>query len=75
MTHMSNTETTLSDHKDCHLTLSHDTEDPSTWILRKWKRRFIGKRMTLSRWFLTKEQAEAYARMLIKECDAGQASS
>jgi hypothetical protein len=73
---MSKFEATLSDRSDCHITLTHDPEDPSTWIIRRWKRGILGNRMILSRWFLTQEQAEAYARKLIKESDgAGRISA
>ncbi|MFZ1730921.1 MAG: hypothetical protein WBQ23_11515 [Bacteroidota bacterium] len=72
---MSKLELTLSDHKDCYLTLSHNTEDPSTWIIRRWKSGLFGKRMTLARWFLTQGQAEAYAAKLVKESGANRRSS
>ncbi|MBN1448406.1 MAG: hypothetical protein JXA28_10790 [Bacteroidetes bacterium] len=60
-------ETRLSDSTDCDITLSHDPEDPSSWIVRKWKKRLFGKRCELSLWFATKEQAETYARTLIED--------
>lgn len=66
---MSKFEQTLSDRSGCHVTLFHDPEDPSTFIVRKWKRRLFGRRMASSRWFLTRDQAEQYARKLIRECD------
>ncbi|MBR9974407.1 MAG: hypothetical protein KFF77_02405 [Bacteroidetes bacterium] len=62
-------ETTLSDQSGCHVTLYHDPDDPLSWIVRKWKRGFLGRRMALSRWFLTRAQAERYAQVLIRECD------
>ncbi|MBE0644878.1 MAG: hypothetical protein IH600_12410 [Bacteroidetes bacterium] len=65
---MSKFETTLSDRSDCHITLFHDPEDPSTFIVRKWKRGIFGRRIALSRWFLTRKQAEAYVHKLMKEC-------
>jgi len=68
---MSKLERTLSDRKECYLTLSHNTEDPSTWILCRWKPGLFGKRKSLVLWFLTEDQAEAYAGKLIKECSAG----
>jgi hypothetical protein len=66
---MSKFETYLSDRSGCWITLFHDPDDPMTWIIRKWKRGFLGKRIELSRWFLTRGQAETYARKLIRECD------
>lgn len=68
---MSKFETTLSDQSGCHITLFHDPDDPSTWIVRKWKRGLFRRRMDLSRWFVTREQAESYARALIRECVPG----
>ena len=68
---MSKFETTLSDQSGCHVTLFHDPEDPSTWIVRKWKRGLFGRRLALSRWFVTREQAERYAKALIRDCGAG----
>ncbi len=72
---MSKLERILSDRNECYLTLSHNTEDPSTWILRRWKPGLFGKRMTLARWFLTEDQAEDYAGKLVKECSAGRKAS
>ncbi len=67
---MSKFETTLSDRSNCHITLFHDPEDPMTFIVRKWKRGIFGRRIALSRWFLTRAQAERYVGVLIKECGA-----
>lgn len=66
---MSKFETSLSDTSGCWITLFHDPDDPMTWIIRKWKRGLFGKRVESSRWFLTREQAESYARKLIRNCD------
>lgn len=67
--HMNKFETTLSERSDCHITLFHDPEDPMSFIVRKWKRGLFGRRIALSRWFLTREQAESFVGALIKECD------
>lgn len=72
---MSKFETTLSARSDCHITLFHDPEDPMTFIVRKWKRGIFGRRIALSRWFLTRAQAERYVRMLMKECGVDAASA
>lgn len=66
---MSKFESRLSDTEDCHITLFHDPDDPSSWIIRKWKKQLFWKRMELSRWFLTRDQAEEYARGLIEDCN------
>ena len=65
---MSTFETRISDSDGCDITLFHDPDDPSSWIIRKWKRQLFWKRCELSRWFATREQAEAYARSLIEDC-------
>lgn len=65
---MSKFETTLSNQSGCHVTLFHDPEDPSTWIVRRWKRGLFGRRLALSRWFVTRDQAERFAQTLIREC-------
>lgn len=61
-------ERILSDRGDCRITLIHDPDDPSTWIIRQWKSAMIGRRRILSRWFTTREQAERFAQALDKEC-------
>lgn len=66
---MSKFETRLSDMDDCNITLFHDPDDPSSWVIRKWKRLLFWKRVELSRWFATREQAEEYARDLIEDCE------
>ncbi len=65
---MNKFETTLSDRSDCHITLFHDPEDPLTYIVRKWKRGLFGRRIALSRWFLTRAQAEHFVGALIRDC-------
>ncbi|MDH7515302.1 MAG: hypothetical protein QHI48_05470 [Bacteroidota bacterium] len=43
----------------------HDPTDPCSWIVRRWsKRRLVGKRLELSRWFNTRRQAETFTRRL-----------
>ena len=66
---MSKFEQTLSDLSGCHVTLYHDPEDPSTFIVRQWKRGLFGRRMASSHWFLTRGQAEQYAQKLLRECN------
>ncbi len=61
-------EHTLSDRSDCRITLIHDPDDPLSWIIRKWERGLLGRRVTLSRWFTTRGQAERFAQTLVKEC-------
>ncbi|MBR9977758.1 MAG: hypothetical protein KFH87_06675 [Bacteroidetes bacterium] len=68
---MSTSEISLSTRRDCHLTLFHDTDDPLSWILRRWKRGFLGRRSAEVLWFSTREQAEDYARQLVRECEGG----
>lgn len=63
-------ETRLSAPASCNITLYHDPDDPCSWVVRKWKKGLFGKRLELSKWFNTKEQAERYARLLIEQCDA-----
>ncbi|MCB2204675.1 hypothetical protein KQI65_07995 [bacterium] len=64
---MSKFETSLSDNSGCHITLFHDPEDPLSWVIRKWKKSFFGKKVELSRWFNSREQAEAFAESLLEE--------
>lgn len=68
---MSKFETPLSTGNGCHVTLFHDPEDPLSWIIRKWRSGLFGRRLELSRWFATREQAEGFARALIRECGGG----
>jgi len=65
---MSTFETRIPDSGGCDITMFHDPEDPSSWIVRKWKKQLFWKRCELSRWFCTKEQAEEFARSLIEDC-------
>ena len=67
---MGNFETRLS--ASCNITLFHDPADPCSYVVRKWKKGILGKRLELSQWFNTREQAERYARRLIEECEAKQ---
>ena len=69
---MSKFETAISSSADCNVTLFHDPDDPSTWIIRRWKRGLLGRRCVLSRWFTTRGQAEAYAEALLEECGGSQ---
>ncbi len=69
---MSKFETSLSESADCNLTLYHDPEDPLSWVLKKWKKQLFWKRCELSRWFATREQAEAYAEKLIRASQRAQ---
>jgi hypothetical protein len=64
---MSKFETSLFYQSPRLITLFHDPDDPSTWIIRTWKKGLFGKRMDLSRWFNTKAQAEQYAQSLQEE--------
>ncbi|PLX32788.1 MAG: hypothetical protein C0600_01635 [Ignavibacteria bacterium] len=66
---MSTFETRLSTPASCHITLFHDPTDPCTWVIRKWKKGLFGRRLELSQWFNTKEQAERFANGLIEECE------
>ena len=65
---MSKFETTIADSAGCNITLYHDPDDPSTWIVRKYTRQLFWKRCELSRWFNTREQAQAYAVSLQEQC-------
>jgi len=66
---MSTFETTLHKHDRCVITLFHDPDDPMSWIIRKWKKRLFGSKCLLSRWFVTRDQAEQFAASLAAECD------
>jgi hypothetical protein len=71
---MSKFETVLHSKSDCLITLFHDPDDFMSWIVRKWKRRWIGKKCLVSRWFNTREQAEHYAQQLVRECGGRRAT-
>ncbi len=66
---MKSFDTVFSDRDDCYLTIANDPADPCSWVLRRWKKRLFMKKRLLSLWFATREQAEAHARALLKECD------
>lgn len=62
------TEIVISDSDDCFITLLHYPDDPASWIVRKWERRLLWKKRALSRWFNTRDLAEQFARLLVREC-------
>lgn len=65
---MSKFETVLTDSSGCNITLSHDPDDPLSWIVRKYRKQLFWRRCELSRWFNTRAQAEDYAASLEEQC-------
>jgi|GEM_PF-1450538 len=66
---MKASESVLHQHGSCSITLFHDPLDPSTWIVRQWRKRLFGRKCLQSKWFVTRAQAEQYAKRLGQECE------
>jgi hypothetical protein len=67
---MSKFETVLRSHDNCTIILFHDPEDPLSWIIRKRKKWLFWNTCLISRWFLTRGEAERFAAQLAKECES-----
>jgi hypothetical protein len=69
MMFMKASETVLHQHGSCSITLFHDPLDPSTWIVRQWRKGLLGRKCVQSKWFVTRGQAEQFAKRLGQECE------
>jgi hypothetical protein len=61
------TRTVISSLRDCYIELLHHTSDPSTWIVRRWKKLRWYKERISSEWFTNEQQAYAYAYEMKKK--------
>jgi hypothetical protein len=53
--------TVISNIRDCFIEILHHDADPSTWIVRRWKKILWFKKRISSDWFINRHQAFAYA--------------
>ncbi len=53
--------TVVSNIRDCFIEVLHRDADPSTWIVRRWKKILWFKKRISSDWFINRQQAFAYA--------------
>ncbi len=65
------TKVLVSDDPDCNVVILNHPEDPTAWIVRKYKKILFLRRCLHSRWFHTREQAERYAGELARVCRQG----
>jgi hypothetical protein len=61
----------ISNQSDCRIVLLHYSDDPLSWIVRKWVRKGFWRTRTESRWFNHRDVAEKYAKQLALECTKG----
>lgn len=57
----------ISKIRGCFIEVLHHDADPSTWIVRRWKKFLWFKKRISSDWFINKQQAFAYADEMKKE--------
>jgi hypothetical protein len=53
--------TITSNIRKCFIEVLHHDADPSTWIVRRWKKILWFKKRISSDWFVNRQQAFAYA--------------
>ena len=53
--------TIISNLRDCFIEVLHHESDPSVWIVRRWKKILWFKKRISSDWFISRQQAFAYA--------------
>ena len=53
--------TIISNIRKCFIEVLHHDADPSTWIVRRWKKLLWFKKRISSDWFINRQQAFAYA--------------
>ena len=53
--------TIISNIRNCFIEVLHHNADPSTWIVRRWKKFLWFKKRISSDWFINRQQAFAYA--------------
>jgi hypothetical protein len=58
--------TVISKSWDCFIEVLHRDSDPSTWIVRRWKKILWFKKRISSDWFINRQQAYAYAEEMSK---------
>jgi len=51
----------ISNIRNCFIEVLHHDADPSTWIVRRWKKILWFKKFISSDWFINRQQAFAYA--------------
>jgi hypothetical protein len=56
--------TIISNIRNCFIEVLHHDSDPSTWIVRRWKKFLWFKKRVSSDWFMNRQQAFAYAHKL-----------
>jgi len=47
--------------------VAHEPRNGSPWTVRTWRKRMFGRKRVASDWFLSREEAEAFARRLARE--------
>jgi hypothetical protein len=53
--------TIISNIRNCFIEVLHHDSDPSTWIVRRWKKFLWFKKRISSDWFINRQQAFVYA--------------
>jgi hypothetical protein len=59
--------TIISNIRNCFIEVLHHDADPSTWIVRRWKKFLWYKKRISSDWFINRQQAFAYAHEMKQE--------
>jgi hypothetical protein len=57
----------IAQRPDCRVTIVHYTDDPLSWIVRKWVRKGLLRRRVESKWFNHRDAAEKFARSIALE--------
>lgn len=57
--------------KDYLVRILHYDDDPTSWIVRKYKKQLWWKKRTCSVWFNDENQALKYVKKLKEKCEKG----
>ena len=61
---MRNNSEITSRSRTSRIEIIHSDHDPAIWIVRRWRKFLVGKRLVSSDWFTEEKQARTFAESL-----------